>query len=146
MIFLPERRRRHNGQFVVEAAMPTVPTPTRMLITLSEGYHRLPSTKHYVLLCGSQPTTNPQRLLMRCDLNGWQRPPWYPTPNADTDNSPPVCWWIVVCNGSRSEAPWQPWEDGGCHGWWGTVKLALASFYQAKTHFTTHNNKPIIAQ
>ncbi len=74
-------RTRHNGQFGVEAASPTAPMPTSMLIVTSlEGYCRSPGTKPYVFLRRSQPTTNPQPPSTWRDLNGWQQPPWCPTP------------------------------------------------------------------
>jgi hypothetical protein len=37
----------------------------------------------------------------------------------------------------------RPWDDGNRQGWRGTVELALASFYLAKAHITTHNNQLI---
>ena len=27
-------------------------------------------------------------------------------------------WLIVACGGTRSGAPWRPWDVGGRHGWW----------------------------
>ncbi len=100
--------------------------PTRMLIvTLLEGHCRLPCTKPYIFLRRSQSTTNLQCPLTCRDLNGQQRLPWCPTPGANADNSRPE------------------WEEGSCHDWQGTVKLALASFYLAKTHITTHNSQLI---
>ncbi len=106
--------------------MLTTPMPTMMLIiTSSEGYCRLPGTKHYVFLCRTQPTINPQRLLTHRDLNGQLQPPWCltPGPGADAYNSCPECWRIVLCGGARSGAPWQPWDGGNRQGWrWqGTV-------------------------
>jgi hypothetical protein len=107
----------HNDQFIVKAAAPMAPTMTRMLIITSpEGYLQLPCTKPYIFLRRSHPTTTPQCSSMRCDLNGQQRPPWCPTPNADAENSHPECWRIVICSGARSGVPWQPWEDSGHHG------------------------------
>ncbi len=129
----------HIDQFVVEAAAPIALMLTMMLIIpLSEGYHQLLGTKPYVFLGKTQPTTNPQRPLTHHDLNGRQRPPWCLTPGAH-----PKCWQIVKCNGYASGAPWQPWDDGDRQGQRGTVQPALASFYQAKTHITTHNNQSI---
>jgi len=64
-------------------------------------------------------TTTQQRLLIRCDLYGRQQPPWCPTPGATTDNSCPESCMIVVCQNARRGAPWQPCDDGGCHGRWG---------------------------
>jgi hypothetical protein len=134
--------KQHNYQFGVEATALVAPMPKRMLIvTLLEGYCRLPGTKPYVILRRSQPTTNPQHPSSPCDLNGGQWPPWCPTPSANADNSHPEYWQFVVYRGARVGAPWQPWEYGGGHGWCGTVLLALASFYLAKTHITTHNNQ-----
>ncbi len=134
----------HKEQFGMEATMLTALMLTRMLIVISlEGYCQSPGTTPYVFLCRSQPTTNPQCLLTHCDLNGWQWPPWCPTPGADTDNTCPECWRIVVSSCARSGAPWRPWEGGGRHGQWDMVWLALASFYLAKTHITTQNNQLI---
>jgi hypothetical protein len=107
------RMTRHNNQFGVEAATPTAPMPRMMLIvTSSEGYRQMPGTKPYIFLRRTQPTTNPQRLLMRRDPNGRLRLPWCLTPGNDAYNSRPECWRIVVCGGARSGAPWQPWEGG----------------------------------
>ncbi len=115
---------RQNNQFGMEAAAPTAPMPMMMLmVTLSEGYHRLPGTKPcYVFLCRTQePTTNPQRPSTHRNLNGQLRPPWYLTPGNDAYNSRPECWQIVVCGGAGSGAPWRPWNGGDCQGWQGTV-------------------------
>ncbi len=65
--------------------------------------------------------TNPQHPSTHRDLNGHQHPPWCPTPGVNADNSFPECWWIVVCGGVGSGAPWQPWEDGGHHGCGGRI-------------------------
>jgi hypothetical protein len=112
----------HNDQFGMEAAAPMAPMLTRMLIvTLLEGYCQCPGTKPYVFLSRSEPTTNPQRPSTRHDLNGGQRLPWCLTPSVDADNSHPECWWIFICGGAGSGAPWQPLEDGGHHGRQGTV-------------------------
>jgi hypothetical protein len=128
----------------MEAAAPTAPMPTVMLIvTSSEGYHQMPGTKPYVFLRRTQPTTNPQLPSMHHDLNGRLRPPWCLTPGNDAYNSHPECWQIVVCGGAGSGAPWQQWDDGNRQGRRGTVWLALASFYLAKTLITTHNNQSI---
>ncbi len=97
----------------------------------------------YVILRRTQLTTTPQRPSTRCDQNGRQRPPWCPTSDADAHNGHPVCWLIVVCGGAGSGAPWWPWDEGDRQGWRGTLLLALASFYQAKAHITTHNNQSI---
>jgi hypothetical protein len=78
---------------------------------------------------------NPQHMLTRRDLNGRQQPPWCPTPGAAAYNSQPACWLIVVCGRAGSGAPWRQWNDGGCHGRWGMVWLALASFYPTKLIF-----------
>jgi hypothetical protein len=119
---VPARMMWHNDQFVMEATAPTAPMPTRMLIViLLEGYCRSPGTKLYIFLRISKPTTNPQHSLTRRDLNGRQRLSWYLTPDANADNSCPECWWIVVCGGTRSGAPWRPWEDSSRNGWWGTI-------------------------
>ncbi len=122
---VPAWKMWHNDQFVMEAAAPMAPMPTRMLIiTLLEGYPWSPCTEPYIFLHRSQPTTNPPNLecpSTRCDLNGRQRLQWCPTPDADADNSGPECWGIVVCSGAGSGAPWGLWEDGGRHGQWGTV-------------------------
>jgi hypothetical protein len=116
------RTTRHNNQFGVEAAAPTAPMPTMMLIlTLSEGYCRMPGTKPYVFLRRTQPTTNSQWPSTRRDLNGRLRPPWFLTPGNDAYNSCPECWWIVVCGGAGSGAPWRPWDSGDRQGWRGTV-------------------------
>ncbi len=113
---------QHNNHFDVEAATPTAPMPTRMLIAASlEGYCWLPDTKSYVFLIRSQPTTNPQCLSTHCDLNGQQWLPWCPTPSTNPDNSHPEFPQFVVCGGTESGAPWWPWEDGSRHSWWGTV-------------------------
>ncbi len=85
-------------------------------------------------------TTTQQRLSTRRDLNGQQRLPWCPICGAAAYNSQPACWMIVVCGGAGSRAPWRPWYDGGRHGRWGLVWLALASFYLTtltKSHITT---------
>jgi len=82
---------------------------------------------------------NPQRLSMRRDQNGRQWPPWCPTSGAGAYNSCPECWLIVICGRAGSEAPWRPWDDGDRHGRWGTVSLALASFYLTKNYFLTQN-------
>ena len=66
-------------------------------------------------------TTTQQCLLTCRDLNGRQRPQWCPTCGAAAINSRPECWPIVICGGTGSEAPWRPWDGGGCHGRWGTV-------------------------
>ena len=87
-------------------------------------------------------TTTQLHLSMRRDQNGWQRPPWCPTPGAGAYNSCPECWLIVVCGGAGSEAPWRTWDDGDRHGRWGTVQLALASFYLTKNYFLTQNQSP----
>jgi hypothetical protein len=108
---------QHNNQFGVEAAAPTTPMPTMMLIvTSSEGYRRSPGTKLYVFLRRTQPTTNPQRPSMRRDLNGLLRPPWCLTPGDDAYNSRLECWQIVVYGGAGSEAPWRPWDCGDRQG------------------------------
>jgi hypothetical protein len=82
-------------------------------------------------------------LSKRCDQNGGQWLPWCPTPSAGANNSDPECWLIVVCSGAGSEAPWRPWDDGDRHGRWGTVYLALASFYLTKNYFSTQNTSLI---
>ncbi len=111
---------RHNNQFAMEATASTAPMQMRMLIvTFSQGYYQSPGTKPYVFLRRSQPTTNSQYLPTRHDLNGRQQPPWCSTPGANTDNSRPECWRIVICGGAGSGAPWRQWEDGGRHGWQG---------------------------
>jgi hypothetical protein len=97
----------------------------------------------YVFLRRTQLTTTPQRPSTGRDQNGRQRPPWCPTPDADAHNGHPVCWLIVVCGGAGSGAPWRPWDDGDRQGRRGTLLLALASFYLAKAHITTHNNQSI---
>ncbi len=97
----------------------------------------------YKFLRRTQLTTTPQRPSTRRDLIGRQRLPWCPTPKTNTHNGHPVCWMIVVCAGAGSGAPWRPWDNGDCKGWRDTVKLALASFYLAKAHITTHNNQSI---
>ncbi len=112
--------------------MPTAPMRAGMLIITLSGRHRcLPGTLPYIFLHRTQLTTTPQRPSTHCDLNGQQRLPWCPTPNADAHNGHPVCWLIVVCGGARSGAPWQPWDDGD------------RSFYLAKAHIITHNNQLI---
>ncbi len=116
------RTAQHNNQFGMEAAAPTAPMLTMMLIvTLSEGYCQTPGTKPYVFLRRTQPTTNPQCLLTRRDLNGRLRPPLCLTPGDDAYNSRPECWRIVVCGGAGSGAPWQPWDGGNRQGRRGTV-------------------------
>ncbi len=66
--------------------------------------------------------TTTQLQLSTCrDQNGQQWLPWCPTPGAGAYNSPPECWLIVVCGRAGNEAPWRPWDDGDCHGRWGTV-------------------------
>jgi hypothetical protein len=113
---------QHNNQFGVEAATPTAPISTMMLIvTSSEGYCQLPGTKPYVFLRRTQPTTNPQRWSTCRDLNGRLRPPWCLTPGADAYNSCPECWPIVVCGGASSGTPWRPWDGGDHQGWRGMV-------------------------
>ncbi len=112
------RTTQHNNQFGVEAAAPTAPMPTMMLIiTSSEGYRWLPGTKPYVFLRRTQPTTNPQRPSTHCDLNGQSRLPWCLTPGDDAYNSCPECWRNVVCGGTRSGAPWRPWDGSDRQGW-----------------------------
>jgi hypothetical protein len=116
------RTMRHNNQFGMEAATPTAPMLTMMLIvTLSEGYRRTPGTKPHVFLHRTQPTTNPQRPSTRRDLNGRLRPPWCLTPGDDAYNSCPECWRIVECGGAGSGAPWRPWDSGNRQGRRGTV-------------------------
>jgi hypothetical protein len=138
------RTTQHNNQFGVKSAAPTALMPTMMLIvTLSEGYRQMPGTKPYVFLRRTQPTTNPQCPSTHCDLNGQLRLPWCLTPGNDAYNSCPEYWWIVVCGGAGSGAPWWPWDGGNRQGWRGTVWLALARFYLAKTLITTHNNQSI---
>jgi hypothetical protein len=128
----------------MEAATPTAPMPTMMLIIISsEGYRQLPGTKPYVFLHRTKPTANPQRPSTRCDLNGQLRLPWCLNPGADAYNSCPECWWIGICGGAKSIAPWRPWDGGDRQGWRGTVKLALASFCLTNTLITTHNNQSI---
>ncbi len=128
------RTTRQNNQFVEEAAVLTAPIPTMMLII-----RVLPITWYSTLHIPMQTqlTTTPQRPSTRRDQNGRQRPPWYPTPNANAHNGHPVCWLIVVCGGTGSGAPWRPWEDGNRQGRRGTLLLALASFYLAKAQ---HHN------
>ncbi len=96
----------------------------------------------YVFLCRTQLTTTPQCPSTRRDQNGQQRPPRCPTPDAGTHNGHPVCWLIVVCGGTRSGAPWGPWDDGDRQGRRGTLLLALASFYLAKAQH--HNTQQSI--
>jgi hypothetical protein len=117
------RTTRHNNQFSVEAAAPTAPMPTMMLIvTLSEGYPRTPAgTKPYVFLCRTQPTTNQQRPLTRRDLNGRLRPPWCLIPGNGAHNSCPECWWIVLCGGAGIGTPWRLWDGGNRLGLTGHV-------------------------
>jgi hypothetical protein len=116
------RTTQDNNQFGMEAATPMALMPTMMLIiTSSEGYRRTPGTKTYIFLRRTQPTTNPQRPLMRRDLNGQLRPPWYLTPGNDAYNSCPECWRIVVCGGAGSGAPWWLWDDGNRQGRQGMV-------------------------
>ncbi len=112
----------HSNHFNVEAATPMALMLTMMLIvTLSEGYRQSPGTKPYIFLRRTQPTTNPQRRSMRRDLNGRLWPPWCLTPGTDAYNSCPECWWIVVCGGAGSGAPWRPWDGGNRQGRRGTV-------------------------
>jgi hypothetical protein len=67
--------------------MPTALVPTKMLIlTLLERCHQSPATKPHIFLRRLQPTANPQGPLVCCDLNGRQRPPWCPTPDANAEN------------------------------------------------------------
>ncbi len=116
------RATQHNNQFGVEAATPMAPMPMIMLIvTSSEGYCRTPETKPYVFLHRTQPTTNPQRPSTRRDLNGRLRPPWCLITGDDAYNSCPECWWIVVCGGAGSGAPWRPWHRGDRQGQRGAV-------------------------
>ncbi len=96
----------------------------------------------YVFLHRTQLTTTPQCPSTRCDQNNRQQPPWFPTPNANAHNSHPVCWLIVICGGTRSGAPWRPWDDGDRQGRRGTLLLALASFYLAKAQH--HNTQQSI--
>jgi hypothetical protein len=133
---------QHDNQFGVEAAKPMAPMPAGMLIvTLSGRYCRLPGALPYIFLCRTQLTTTPQRPSTCPDLNGQQHLSWCPTPDANAHNGRPVCWLIVACGGARSGAPWRQWDDGDHQGWRGTLYLALASFYLANTHITTHNNQ-----
>ncbi len=119
---VPSWTTHHNDRFGIEAAKPMAPMPEGMLIVTLPGRHRqLPGTLPYIFLRRAQLTTTPQCPSTRRDLNGRQRPPWYPTPNADAHNGHPVCWLIVVCGGAGSGAPWRPWDDGDCQGWQSTV-------------------------
>ncbi len=52
-------------------------------------------------------TTLQLRLLMRCNQNGQQRPPWCPSTRAGAYNSRSECWLIIICGGAWSEAPWR---------------------------------------
>jgi len=36
------------------------------------------------------------------------RPPWCPTPGAETFDNQPTCWATVLCSGSGCGAPWRP--------------------------------------
>ncbi len=113
---------QQNNKFGMEAAAPTAPMPTMMLIvTLSEGYRQTPGTKPYIFLCRTQPTTNPQCPLMRRDLNDRLRLQWCLTPGDDAYNSRPECWRIVVCGGAGSGAPWRLWTVA-------TAKVGRARF------------------
>ncbi len=97
----------------------------------------------YVFLRRTQLTTTPQRPLTRRDQKGQQRLPWCPTPDTNAHNGHPVCWLIVICGGAGSGAPRRPWDDGDRQAWRGMLLLALASFYLAKAHITTHHNQSI---
>jgi hypothetical protein len=81
-------------------------------------------------------TTTQQHMLTHPDQNGQQWPSWCPTPGASIYNSHSECWLIVVCGGAGNEVPWRPCDDGGCHGRWSTILLALASFYLTKNYFS----------
>ncbi len=84
---VPSRTTQHNNQFGVEAAEPTALMLEGMLIVTLLGRHRrLPGTLPYIFLRRAQLTTTPQRPLTRCDLDGRQRPPWCPTPDADAQS------------------------------------------------------------
>jgi hypothetical protein len=112
------RRMQHNDQFGVEVAKLMALMPEGMLIVTLLGRHcQLPGTLPYIFLCRTQLTTTPQRLSLGHNLNGQQRPPWCPTPNANAHNGHPVCWLIVVCGSARSGAPWGLWDDGNRQGW-----------------------------
>jgi hypothetical protein len=98
------------------------PMPEGMLmVTLLGGHRRFPGPLTYIFLHRTQLTRTPQRPPTCRDLNGQQRLPWCPTPNADAHNGHPVCWLIVVCGGAGSGAPWPPWDDGDRQGWRGML-------------------------
>ncbi len=63
------------------------------------------------------------------ELNGKQWLPWCPTPNAATYNSHQAYWLIILCSSAGSEAPWRHWDNGGHHGWWGSILKKYARRY-----------------
>ncbi len=114
---VPSRTTQHNDQFGKEAAKPTAPMPKGMLTaTLSGKHRRLRGMLPYIFLHWTQLTTTRQHPSTRRDLNGQQRLPWRPTPNADAHNGHPVCWLIVVCGSAGSGAPWRLWDNGNRQG------------------------------
>jgi hypothetical protein len=114
----PSQTTQHNDRFGKETAEPTVLMLEGMLIITLSGKHcQLRGMLPYIFLRRTQLTTTPQCPSTSHDLNGQQRPPWCPTPNADAHNGHPVCWLIVVCGGAGSGAPWRPWDNGDRQGW-----------------------------
>jgi hypothetical protein len=104
---VPSRITQDNDQFGKEAAEPTAPMVEGLLIVTLSGKHcQLCGMLPYIFLRRTQLTTTPQFLSTHCDLISRQRPPWFPTPNANAHNGHPVYWLIVICGGARSGAPW----------------------------------------
>ena len=102
----------------MEAAKPMAPMQTGMLFLASSGRHcQLSGTLYYyyVFLPRTQPTRTPQRPPTRLDLNGQQRSPWCPTLGTAAQSSHPVCWLIVVCGSTGSDAPWLGGAQVGSH-------------------------------
>jgi hypothetical protein len=119
---VPSWMMQHNDQFSVEAAEPMAPMPAGMLIITLSGRHRqLIGTLPDIFLRRTQLTTTPQCLSTHRDLNGQQRPPWCPTPNANAHNDHPVCWLIIVCGSAGSGEPWRLWDDVNRQGRRGTL-------------------------
>ena len=85
-------------------------------LTSSGRHDQLAGTLPHVFLLRTQTTRTPRRPSTCRDLNGQQRSSWCPTPGAAAQNSHPVCWMIVVCGGSGSEAPRRLRDNGRRHG------------------------------
>jgi len=87
---------------------PPMPMGT-LFLTLPGRHCQISIILPYVFLHRTQPTTTPLHPSML---------PHSALRSAVAPNSHPACCWKDVCGGAGSEAPWRPWENGGCHGPW----------------------------